>query len=320
MKYHLGQNSSEYALVIGLVVIVAIGALSVLGEQTSGLLGNTIGKKKGPAPVRFALAGSPLVNEPDVVIEGANGQKIVISGYPTTNQAFAELVDQSGSNGSEILAQLLNQLASIKDPTIVSKEEQDFLKNLANASFTLSRTQTLQNENLRTTGIADSSKDGDISPIDLLTFINNINTISRLFSQTTNDGVHYNNIVIDSKTFQVSIQSQKRDQEETNEKPLFQFKNPQVRALVNDAIHKIMMSGAGSMKLTLDEVERANDSSRGTVPSKTLTSEEIQEKYAQLKLNLLETLSKSTQGSKTICNNSETGVSDLNKLACIKKG
>jgi hypothetical protein len=79
-----GHSLSEYSLIVGLTVIVAIGGLSVLGLQVSDLLGNTITKSSGPKNV--IATGNP------------NGAKILgpgVGGFFLSPQQIDTILNQS---------------------------------------------------------------------------------------------------------------------------------------------------------------------------------------------------------------------------------
>lgn len=153
-KSHQAHSLSEYSLIIGLTVIVAIGGLSFIGLQVSDLLGNTITKSSGPKNI--IATGNPngnntgntsasgvggfflspqqidtILNQaPTQTLDLGNGKKVTIPN-PNLN-ALSETLGPNGSTevGLALLEKLKAALiAQGADPNTIA--EMGFFANKA---------------------------------------------------------------------------------------------------------------------------------------------------------------------------------------------
>jgi hypothetical protein len=317
MKYHLGQSLSEYGLAIGLVVIVAIVGLSQLGLITSDILGNTITKRK-PTLISTAFQAGPntafLEAFPDITLKSPSGKTYTLPNYPVTAGQFKELIDSTGSDGTERLAAFLKALSDIQDPELLSEEERDILKLLAQKGFKLAEyQQELEDSASNNFKVIDENTGllKNLTPINALRQINLLNSINL-------------------GNLEVGFNQESR-------KDYFQ-KNPELKALVNDAAQKILASGQASAKKTIDiigdlnrlendirDVEFTSTSRCDSLGCRTLSKDEVKEEnianyenyFKKPKFQFGALLEQSKTGSTTICVHSATGKIDPLGKDCL---
>jgi hypothetical protein len=315
LKPNNGQSTSEYALTIVLVVIVAIVGLSQLGLITSDILGNTITKRK-PTLISTAFQAGPntafLEAFPDITLKSPSGKTYTLPNYPATAGQFKELIDSTGSDGTERLAAFLKALSDIQDPELLSQEEHDILKKLAQQGFELAKYQkVVEDSTSNNFRVIDpfTAKEQGISAIVALRQINVLNTLS-----------------IDRVDAGVNQESRKE---------YFQ-KNPELKALVYDAAQKIQASGKASAQKTINIIEDINRLNRGlnsesttsicdALGCRTLSPEETRQRnqaeydqyFSSARFQFGSLLEKTKAGSTTICVNSATGAVDPNGKDCV---
>jgi hypothetical protein len=317
MKYQKGQNLSEYGLAVGLVAIVGIVGLSLLGQQVSDLLGNTITKRKATL---ISTAFLPNTNTPflaafpDITLTSPSGKPYTLPNYPATASQFKELIDSTGSDGTQRLAAFLKALAAIDDPEFISKEEQDILKRLAQQGFRLAEYQNnIESSATRGYKVIDEEKGGlkDLSAIDALRQINLINGLS--------------------------VENLDKATNQESRKEYFQ-NNPELRALVFDAANKIQTSGQASAEKTINLISRIRQLEQDIQGAeysttsvcdqhgcRTLSTEESRQRSQQRLDDFLKNskfkfggfLEQSKTGSTTLCVNSATGTVDPNGKDCV---
>jgi hypothetical protein len=285
-----GQSTSEYALTIGLVVIVAIVGLSQLGLQTSDLLGNTITKRK-PTLISTAFQAGPntafLEAFPDITLKSPSGKTYTLPNYPATASQFRELIDSTGSDGTERLAAFLKALSEIQDPELLSQEELDILKTLSQKGFELAKYQKVVEDSTSNKFMVIDPFTGKEQGISAIVALRQINVLNAITIGRVDAGVN-----------------------QENRKEYFQ-KNPELKALVYDAAQKIQASGKASAQKTIDII--------GDI-SRLKYSDDIDESenyYKNAKFKFASLLEQSKTGSTTICVNSATGKVDPNGKDCV---
>lgn len=128
--YYSGQSLSDYALVLGLVSLVAIGGLTIFGSQVSGLLGGMIrtgnGAPGGSAPATAPVVASTVTPSalptvfPPAAFSNVPSTRITlpIAGGPTLGiryndaAAVVETVGADGATGNAlaVIEQIISQL------------------------------------------------------------------------------------------------------------------------------------------------------------------------------------------------------------------
>jgi Flp pilus assembly pilin Flp len=160
MRYARGQSLIEYASVIGLVAVVAIGGLSLFGENLQGLLsmmqntwtGNSSSTNITQGEVSSIAIPSLEVTGVNGSTEGteasgnlrytmANGETLDIP-YPTD---LAERVDASGVNGAtHAYATYLEALAdTMLEAGEISSDEAAWLRKMSDGAFLIASKQKL---------------------------------------------------------------------------------------------------------------------------------------------------------------------------------
>lgn len=137
-----GQSLQEYAMLFGLVVIVAVAAVSTLGNQSSALIDNsrqTLVGSKSPFSKNAGLLQSAPLAIPGVTtatVTLADGSKITLTDYPTDLAQSVETVGVDGT--SKLLAATLKSLAKqLRDSGKISDIEFDQLASLSNKGYQL---------------------------------------------------------------------------------------------------------------------------------------------------------------------------------------
>lgn len=289
-KIKNGHGVGEYALIFGLLAFLCIGGLSLMSNQVNGLISHTVEKKALPAPEIIASPVVGMTGGSTLVLTGKNGKQFVLEQYPATLQSFTASIETVGAGGvTEYYAKLFERLSQLQDDTLLSQADRDYLKKLADAGFDLTRLQARLENSARLTGLDQiempDGKTQKLSAMNALQFINHTNALSPGFSEAAAE------------------EAMAKDPRQEL------FQNPQMRALVLDAINKLKSASKGSIELV---IEKLNQRSASTPDSKPLSKEALYNKLAQYSRN-------SFKGAKDLCGASATGTTNVQKLTCEKK-
>lgn len=157
-----GQSVSEYAIPLALLAVVAIGILSAIGNNVSGMFAGTI-KVKTPvqsvqslgAPTTTAsLLGTSSPQQAAAISSSvgpaapgtynlslrlSNGAQLQLTGYPSN---ISESIETIGTNGTtEKLLAVLEQTIAKLEASGADPVELQNLKNLANAGHKIAKSQ-----------------------------------------------------------------------------------------------------------------------------------------------------------------------------------
>lgn len=157
-KKSVGQALTEYLIIGALVLIVAIGALTVLGKTTSQLFANMLGSRNAGATTQASAAGgagpsvtagggtssssassSPAATSASggsVTFTSANGTAISLPNYP---ENVSKSIDTVGANGTtDLLAnQLVDMAKQLKAEGTISDQQYNSLVALSNQGHRL---------------------------------------------------------------------------------------------------------------------------------------------------------------------------------------
>lgn len=140
MKRQTGQNLVEFAIIGGLIIVVAIASLSLLGGNISKMFSSSNENMKNFKP--YGNNKSPVNNENSPILEGEHFKydehgdltikldTLELSGIPGN---FAEYIQTAGSSGGTIvLADVISNLAlKLEAEGKLPEEEINVLKNMA---------------------------------------------------------------------------------------------------------------------------------------------------------------------------------------------
>lgn len=143
-----GQSLQEYALPVALIALVALGSLTLLGNQIQFGLNNWMpgGTAQNSPPSSPAI----VANNPAVIpsfgqgfqnlsLTLQNGQKVSIANYPTN---LAEAVETIGPNGTtEQLGKALEAMADALEKD--HPDQANLLRALANSGYDMANQQAL---------------------------------------------------------------------------------------------------------------------------------------------------------------------------------
>lgn len=312
MKPPLGQSLTEYAMVIGLVGVVTIGGLSLLGEHLDNLLtmmhntwtGNTTSTENngnsGSNQLTGVIAGG-AVDQDTVFYTLPNGEKLPLA-YP---RDLDKQVETDGVNGAtQAYATYLEELAAaMLDAGEISEGEAEWLRKMSQGAFEIAARQkllddTLKDPSVTTLAMMSQIQDPTTNPPQSISLYTLEEELARMDILPFSNYDLFQNAVQHPSDYQTIFEFGMLGSY-IEAKAHGHFQNPQLDALLKDALQQVGISGFATRDFLKEAVGDGVMIQPGTNP--------ITEQYQQ-----------TSQGAGTICTASDQNT--VQGLSCQKQG
>ncbi|HEY9685795.1 MAG TPA: hypothetical protein V6C52_02340 [Coleofasciculaceae cyanobacterium] len=146
-QQHSGQGLTEYSLIAGVLVLVAVGGMLLLGQNLNDIFGNMLSSSAGTVNASgtqtiAAAPSPPVAGTQSLSITLSSGQQVQLSNYPAD---LTNSIQTNGANGTTelLLANMDSVIQQLQATANLTPAQADILLQLSNQGHEMANVEKL---------------------------------------------------------------------------------------------------------------------------------------------------------------------------------